>query len=95
MTDQVDVNARLDETIAIWHALIAHLDAAGQQLLRLLGQLLGEGLVAESDRILAIAGQLCMQFEEPDLFRRIFAVALDGCQIDPDDEIRFLQRERK
>jgi hypothetical protein len=86
-------NARLDESITIWDDLHAQLGSAGHWLLRRLDQLHGEAIVEESDRVLAIAGRLCMQFEEPELFRRIYAIALYGCQINPGDELRFLRGE--
>src|SRR5438552_582745 len=89
----IATNARLDEEIAVWHALHDQLDTPGQELLRRLDQLHSEAIVAESDHVLAITGRLCMQFEAPDLFRRIYAVALDGCQINPGDEQRFLRGE--
>src|SRR5216683_951498 len=92
---QVDVNANLDERLAIWQTVRTQLDATGHKLLERLDQLHGEALVAESDRILAIAGRLCMQFEAPDLFRRIYATVLDGCQIGPGDELRFLRAESR
>jgi hypothetical protein len=86
-------DARLDEQIAVWDSLNAQLDSAGRWHLQRLGQLHGEGLVEESDRVLAIAGRLCMQFEEPDLFRLIYATVLEGCRINPGDEQRFLRGE--
>ena len=55
----------------IFGVLHAQLDKNAQPLLERLDRLHGESLVCESDRVLAIAGRMCMQFEEPDLFARI------------------------
>jgi hypothetical protein len=44
----------------------------------------------EEHHILTIAGQLCMQAGQPELWRQIFTAAMDGNVVDPDDELRFL-----
>jgi len=96
MTHDIDAAARgrLDEWIEIYATLHTQLDEAGQQLLHRLDNLHGAALVDEADRILAIAGRLCLEFEEPELFRGIYAAALDGCQVKPGDDMRFLFRAR-
>jgi hypothetical protein len=46
--------------------------------------------LAESDYMLRIAGHLCMEAGQAELWCRIFTAARDGCVVDPGDEMHFL-----
>lgn len=81
---------RLEEQSHLYDELRAQLDEPGRRLLERLDRLHSDALVAETDRVLLIAGQLCAQFEEDGLFGKIYATALDGCDIHVDDDRWFL-----
>lgn len=76
------------------HAELRELvDSHGKALLTELFSLLMEETVDVEDRVLRIAGHLCQKFEAVDLWKQIYAAAMDGSQVKPGDELTFLQRE--
>jgi len=80
------------ERICDIHAELAaaHLDPAVEKLLDELGVLDMANWTDGEDYMLRIAGKLCMEYGQPALWRAIFTAARSGCQVDPDDEKRFL-----
>lgn len=67
-----------------------HLDPHVEQLLAEWERLQTAELLQCEDHMLKIAGHLCMEAGQADLWRRIFVAAMAGSQVDPDDELRFL-----
>jgi hypothetical protein len=61
-----------------------------EKLLSELDQLANQYVVWEMDHVLKIAGHLCMQAGQAELWEQIYRATLDGCQVKPGDEMRFL-----
>jgi hypothetical protein len=89
--DLVHDKMRLERYLAIHRELDTfHLPARVEKLLNELGVMDDTYALAESDYMLRIAGHLCMEAGQAELWRRIFTAARDGSVVDPDDELRFL-----
>jgi hypothetical protein len=89
--DLVRERIRLERICAIHKELDEfHLDPAVEKLLDELGELEMANWIEGEDYMLRIAGKLCMEFEQPDLWCQIFSTARHGSHVDLDDEKRFL-----
>jgi hypothetical protein len=89
--DLVRERIRLERICAIAAELrAAHLDPTVMKLLQELERLDSDNWADGEDHVLRIAGKLCMEYKQHELWREIFTAARAGSCVDVDDEKRFL-----
>ena len=71
--------------------LLASSSNDARQLVNRLCNLFCEELVDEGSHVLRLAGLLCLEYGQPELFELLFREALEGCKVNVGDELRFLE----
>ncbi len=79
------------ELIAIYDELRALLPEDGQrELVNRLDRLWAQACSNGEDHVLRIAGQLCIEYGQPELWEQIYREAMEGCSVEVGDEQTFL-----